>query len=222
MNWMRKIGSFGLAALLTLSMAACQNSESTSSASSAGSQASSGNTGSSQTESQTESEASSGSESVEAETALDFLNAVWDSFAEEEKFPAAGGDSSEENMTMNAPGKFSIEDAAILDSTLGFPADAADQIDDAASLTHMMNANNFTCGVFHVAGEGSAEDVAEALKENILKRQWMCGFPEELVIVTVGDYVVSTFGTKDILDTFQEKLQEVYPSAEVFCEEAIA
>lgn len=156
------------------------------------------------------------------ESSLELLTAVWDSYGEEDKFSAAGGDMSEENMTMDAPGKFSVDDAAMLDTTLGFPAASAEKIDDAASLMHMMNANTFTCGAFHVKNAGDVADTAAAVKDNIMQRQWMCGFPDRLVIVQVDDYLISFFGNNEIVDTFKAKLEAAYTSAKTLCDEPIA
>ena len=39
---------------------------------------------------------------------LDLLNTVWDSYAEDEKFFAIGGDFSEENTKENAPGTYTM------------------------------------------------------------------------------------------------------------------
>ena len=153
---------------------------------------------------------------------LEVLEKVWASYTDDEKFPVAGGDMTEENMNMEGPGKYSVEDSAALDSTLAFPADAADKIDDAASLVHMMNANTFTCGVFHVTNAEDVSDVASAIKDNIANRQWMCGFPDKLVIVKVGDCVVSFFGHTELVDTFKTNLTAAYSSAETICDEPIA
>ena len=154
-------------------------------------------------------------------SALGLLTTVWDSYGEEERFAAAGGDMSEENMTMDGPGKFSVSDAAALDTTLGFPEAAVDKIDDAASLMHMMNANTFTCGVYHVKDAGDLPEVSAALKDNILQRQWMCGFPDRIIMQT-GGYVVAFFGEEGITGAFQEKLTAAYPAAETLCDEPVA
>lgn len=155
------------------------------------------------------------------QSALEMLTQVWDSYGEDEKFPTAGGDMTEENMTMDAPGKFGIDDTAALDTTLGFPASSAEKIDDAASLVHMMNANTFTCGAFHIKNEGDAGDVANAIKDNILQRHWLCGFPDQLVIMKLDDYVVSFFGEREIVETFQAKVTAAFPFAETICDEPI-
>lgn len=149
------------------------------------------------------------------------LETVWNSYGEDERFPAAGGDMSEENMTMDAPGKYSIEDAEMLDSALGFPQASAGQIDGAASLMHMMNANTFTCGAYHVKDAGGISDIADALRENILERQWICGFPDKLVIAVTDDYVISFFGDADIVNTFKEKLFATYSETQLIYEEKI-
>lgn len=158
---------------------------------------------------------------VEIADALTLLTTVWNSYGEDEKFPAAGGDFSEENSVMDGPGRYGIEDAASLDTMLGLPADAASKIDGAASLMHMMNANTFTCGAFHVSDQGDLPAVTALLKENILKRQWMCGFPDKLVIFTIGSYAVSAFGNEEIINTFKDKVTAAYETAVLVYEEAI-
>lgn len=153
--------------------------------------------------------------------ALTLLNTVWDSYGDEEKFPAAGGDFSEENMNTEGPGKFGLEDTQSLDSMLGLPQEAAGMVDDAASLMHMMNANTFTCAAFRTAEGADTAELAEALEESVMNRQWMCGFPDKLVIFKIGGYVVSAFGNEELIDTFRDKTTAAYPEAELVCEKAI-
>lgn len=193
---MKKLLAILLAALLILSLAACGGNE--------------------------KPDAPDAPDTSSVESALALLTEVWGSYNDDDKFPAAGGDTSEENMTMDAPGKFVIDDTAALDATLGFPAASADKIDEAASLVHMMNANTFTCGAFHVTDAEASADVAAAIKDNIMGRQWICGFPDKLVIVKVGDYIVSVFGENEIIDTFKTNLTAAYASAETICDESIA
>lgn len=153
--------------------------------------------------------------------ALTLLTTVWDSYGEDEKFPAMGGDFSEQNMVDGAPGNYGLEDTSMLDSALGLPAASASMIDQAASLIHMMNANTFTCGAFHVTNADDLSAVADSLKENILARQWMCGFPEKLIVITAGDYVISAFGNGELIDTFKAKTLAAYESAKLVYEEPI-
>ncbi len=152
---------------------------------------------------------------------LELLETVWNSYSDDEKFPAAGGDYSEENQRDGAPGAFSIADTDTLEYMLGFPATEAGKIDAAASLMHMMNMNTFTCGAFHAKSSGDLTALCAALRENILARHWMCGIPDKLVIVTVGDYIVSFFGNAELADTFAAKLAAAYPSAKTVSEDPI-
>ena len=86
----------------------------------------------------------------------------------------------------------------------------------------MMNANTFTAGAFHVASSSDVDSVVSDLKDNIMNRQWMCGFPDKLVILTLGDYVISCYGAEDLVDPFSEKVTEAFADAAVVCDEAIA
>ena len=194
---MKKIIAIALAAVMALSLAACtrQNDKN-------------GTT--------TSSDAAKG----QAKSASEILEKVWSKYSADEKFSAAGG--SEKHMKEDKPGKFDVSDAEALDFELGFPKANASEIDDAASLMHMLNQNNFSCGVYHVKGSGNAEALAGKIKENILARQWMCGFPEKLVILTVGDYIVSVFGAKELTDTFTAKLSAEYSSTKQLFDVPIA
>lgn len=162
-----------------------------------------------------------GENEVQIEDAVTLLTVIWDSYGEDEKFPAMGGDFSEENMTDGAPGVYGTGDASALDYSLGLPEASASMIDGAASLIHMMNANTFTCGAFHVSSADDLSTVADSLRENIRQREWMCGFPDKLVVITVGDYVISAFGNEELIDLFKDKAMSAYETAELAYEEPI-
>ena len=151
--------------------------------------------------------------SVDVESPEALLSAVFAPYAEDEKFPIAGGDAV--NMVMDAPGAMDMADLETIDFMVGLPADAAAHVDAVASALHMMNANTFTAGCYRVTESANMDAVVKALQENIQARQWMCGFPEILVIYTVGNYVVSAFGNQQVVDTFTSHLNAVYGEAAV-------
>lgn len=151
--------------------------------------------------------------------ALTILNAIWNTYSDEEKFPAAGGDS--EHAVDGAPGSFDASNADNLSYLLTFPADDASLIDSAASLVHMMNLNTFTCGAFHVADANNVARLADDLRTTIQAKHWMCGFPDKLVIVTVGQSVFSVYGNEELVNTFRDKLLASYPTAAAVYDEAI-
>lgn len=151
--------------------------------------------------------------------ALTILNAIWNTYSDEEKFPAAGGDS--EHAVDGAPGSFDASNADSLSYQLTFPADDASLIDSAASLVHMMNLNTFTCGAFHVADANNVTRLADDLRTTIQAKHWMCGFPDKLVIVTVGQSVFSVYGNEELVNTFRDKLLASYPTAAAVYDEAI-
>jgi len=154
-----------------------------------------------------------------ADDALTILNAIWNTYSDEEKFPAAGGDS--EHAVDGAPGSFDTSNADNLSYMLTFPADDASLIDSAASLVHMMNLNTFTCGAFHVADANNVTKLADDLRTTIQAKHWMCGFPDKLVIVTVGQSVFSVYGNEELVNTFRDKLLASYPTAAAVYDEAI-
>ena len=173
------------------------------------------------TENQTTEDQKPEEETVKIPDALTLLNEVWAKYAEEDKFPAAGGDYDEANMKDDAPGKVGLAKPEDVEYLLSFPQADVEKIDDAASLMHMMNANTFTCGAFHPAKAEDADTLAQTLRDSIQGKQWMCGFPDKLVVAKAGGYVVSFYGDQDLVNTFRDKLSAAWEGTEIVFDEAI-
>ena len=141
--------------------------------------------------------------------ALTILNTVWASY-------------SEENMTDGKPGKVSLEKPAEIEYLLTLPASVIEEADDAASLFHMMNGNTFTCGVLHLKDAGQLDAAAGEVKTYVMNTQWMCGFPDKLVVASLDGYLISVFGAEDLVDTFRDKLQTAYPGTQIVSDDPIA
>lgn len=141
---------------------------------------------------------------------LEILTNIWGAYNKEDQFAVTGGDYSEENMVSDAPGRYGLEDISMLDYTFGVPTEDAALIEDAASLIHMMNANTFTCGAFQITDSNEIEGFAERLRDGIQARQWMCGFPDVLLIAQIDDCVVSVFGKEENVETFKQNMESVY------------
>ena len=176
--------------------------------------------GKSGNDSQSNTEENAPVETVDVADATELLTNVWSSYEEADRFPIGGGDY--DNIVMDAPGKYDVAKVEDLDAVLGLPQSAATMIDDAASMMHMMNANTFTAGAYHVMDASNQQNVMDSLKDNIMNRQWMCGFPDTLIIASVGgEYVVSAFGNAEIIETFKNNLQTQYEITEIVYEESL-
>lgn len=149
------------------------------------------------------------------------LDAIWNNYKEDDKFPAAGGDYDEANMVDGAPGNVGLADADSVEHLTGFPAASIGEIDAAASLFHMMNGNSFTCGAYRVKEGTDVDALAQSIRDAIQGRRWMCGFPDKIVIATVDNYIVSVFGLEDLVDNFRDTMLAVYPATSVVFDEPI-
>ncbi len=157
---------------------------------------------------------------IESPAAL--INSVWSTFAEEEKFPVMGGDF--ENMVDGEAGAISIADAEAVNATLHIDETGLSYVREAAALTHAMNANTFTAASYKLADAANAQALVDSLKASITSTQWMCGFPDTLIIYTVADeYVVAAFGNAEAIENFKTKLATVYgENATLSVEESLA
>ncbi len=64
------------------------------------------------------------------------------------------------------------------------------------------------------------EAVANDLRDAIQSKQWMCGFPDKLVIFTYDQYVVSLYGDEELVNTFRDKFTAAYSDSVVAYDEA--
>ena len=194
---MKKIFALMLVLAMALSMAAC---------SSAGN-----NTNTATTEAKVNAPAS----------ALEVLENVWALYGDDEKFAVVGG-NMEANI-MDKPGNYDMAYAENLSWNLLIPEAEVANVDEAASMIHMMNANTFTSGVVHLKTGVDVKTFAETMKTTILGNQWMCGFPERVVIADMGgNYVLIAFGINDAMTPFCNKLAAAYPNATTLVDEPIA
>ena len=160
---------------------------------------------------------------VTIESPVALLDGVWGTFAEEEKFPVMGGNNYETPVD-DAAGEFNISDVEAATATLHITEDSLKLVDKVGTITHAMNANTFSAAAYHLADAANAETLVNSLKDSIKSTQWMCGFPDTLIIYTVADeYVVAAFGNAEAIESFKTKLATVYgESATLNVEESLA
>ena len=138
----------------------------------------------------------SGSGSGRRKTALHAggrLRAVVDAYTDEERFAMYGGDR--EHAVMDAPGTFDVSQVQEMEDVLGLPSGLASDIEEAASMVHMMNGNVFTGAAYRLR-EGTDQDAfAQAVKTALLEKRWMCGQPDTMLVLSVDHvYVITAFG----------------------------
>ncbi len=153
-------------------------------------------------------------------SALEILETVWGAYGDEEKFPIIGG-NIEANI-MDVPGSYDMTYAENMTWNLLVPSDQIANVTEAASMIHMMNSNTFTCGSFKLAEGVAAADFGAAMQKAIQSNQWMCGFPDSLLIQSFEDtYVVVAFGMTDAMTSFENHMKTAYPGFETLYSESI-
>lgn len=154
-------------------------------------------------------------------SAEEILTNVWSKYSEEQKFAVVGGDPMA--MYLEGPAAWDMTSTESMPFNLLIPEDQITNVDGVASMIHMMNANTFTCGVFHMASGSDAAAFADTMKNAVLNNQWMCGFPEQLIIANIaGEYVLVAFGVNDAMNPFQTNFTAAYPEAQIVVNEPIA
>ena len=218
---MKNIIAMLLVAVMTLGMAACGTTTpaSTEATTTAPAETTVDTTPVETTGDTTPVETTEGTAVAAENAASKVLNTVWALYTDDTKFFAMGGD-------YNAPvdGAAGIVDVTAADFLMGsliVPDAEVANIAEAASLLHAMNANTFT-GAAYVLAEGADEAAfVAAMQTAIQGNQWMCGFPETLLIAKAENVIVVAFGNGEVMSTFNTNLTAAYAEAEILVNEAI-
>ncbi len=144
---------------------------------------------------------------------------LWEQMGEENQFPIMGGHMS--TGISGTPGNYDVTYAEDMQYNLLVPAEQTGNIAEAASMIHMMNANSFTCGAYLLNEGVDAQAFADAMQAAIQGNQWMCGFPERLIITQIDNVIVVAFGVGDLMTPFAESLGIAYAQNNQFYDEAI-
>jgi hypothetical protein len=139
--------------------------------------------------------------------AVEVLTTIFASYAEENKFPVAGGD--EANMSFEGPAKYDYTLADELNAVAKLPASQAANIEDAATALHAMNANSFTSAAYKLVDGADAAAFAAEFKTELDNSRWMCGFPEKFVVIKTGSYLVTAYGVADIMDYYKTTISAI-------------
>lgn len=157
---------------------------------------------------------------IESPAAL--IDSAWNTIPNKAEIAVMGGDF--ENMVDGAAGAVSLADAEAVNATLHIDETGLSYVSEAAALTHAMNANTFTAASYKLSDASNAQALVDSLKVSITSTQWMCGFPDTLIIYTVADeYVVAAFGNAEIIENFKNGIATVYgENATLNVEESLA
>ncbi len=177
-------------------------------------------------------------ETTEAPVALPYANAaellqiIFEKYnaaqaTDDTKLWVCGGNINNfETCNPEGPAAFVALEAEDYNANLGIPAAEADKIASAASMFNMMNANTFNCFTVQLNDGVDADAFINALKDNILARQWICGSPEKLVIAKApGNCIIAVWGVVEfggIVDPVAQSFATSVEGATIVVEHSFA
>jgi len=145
---------------------------------------------------------------------------IWGAYADSERFAVYGG--AVENSVADGPGDLDMMNADELTSRYLLPEAHLAQVEEGASLVHMMNNNIFTAVVFKLTDAAETKTVAKALRDNVQNNRWICGQPDKLLIADMDDdQLLMVFASADAMATFRTHMNTVYADADVLYDENI-
>ena len=164
-------------------------------------------------------------------SALELINQIYTSYnesaSEETKLYVAGGNNNNfDTVNFEGPAAFIALEDGDYDMNLGYPVAEAAKIESAASMFNMMNVNVFNCYTIQFKSGTDVDAMIEAVKANILARQWICGAPEKLVMIKMpGDCILVVWGAVQfggIVDPFAASIATLVEGATTVVEHTFA
>lgn len=123
-----------------------------------------------------------------------------------------------ENTDWEGPAAVLNTDTAYLTGTLLIPEADLAKVTIAASAMHAMNTNTFCAGAYNLGDGADYTAFAAGVREAIQGNRWMCGFPEKLLMVNVGDCLIVVYGNGQLIDNFNTVIGETYTATVVYNE----
>ena len=156
----------------------------------------------------------------EANSSAGILASIWSSYGEDDRFAVYGG--MMEDPVDNAPGNLDLTNGDELASKYLLNADLLAQVEEGASLVHLMNSNVFSAAVIRLKAEVNTEAFAKTLRNNIQNNQWICGQPDKLLIASPQNgYLLVAFGSEEAMRTFAARLSQSFAGAKTYYSEAV-
>ena len=159
--------------------------------------------------------------SVETNEAVDMLASAWDKWESEYKEYFAGGTTKfdDDYNVLNPQGAPGVVDAEELEFGYYVPNANLSSVSAAASVYHGLNKNNFTAATFIVE---DAAAFAAIMKDALLTTNYVCGFPEHLLVYTLSDNcVLYVLGNLSVMEGFGDAVMSAYPNATVIYDGAV-
>lgn len=150
--------------------------------------------------------------------ALKVMLNIWEQF-QGNKEDYVGGCNTEYQTAM--PWQVALSDGDFLCGALFLPERQLGKVTAAASLMHSLNTNNLTVGAVTLEDGTDYQAFATQIKERILDNHWVCGRPGGMRIVKAENCLLIIYGSGSCSGSFVEALNEVYPDAELLCQQTI-
>ena len=152
-------------------------------------------------------------------TSAQVLSGIWKEYGEGERFACYGG--TVEHSVSDGPGDLDLTNTEELTSKYLLPEAQLANVENGASLVHLMNSNIFSAAAFKLKEGADIREAAKALRDNIQKTQWLCGQPDHLLVADVEGHLVMAFAEKGNMDTFRQKMKTVYAETSIIYDEAV-
>ncbi len=119
------------------------------------------------------------------------------------------------NGNWEGPDVVLAEDIDFMTQTLLVPEAELTNIQATAAASHAMMLNNFCAGAYNLVEGADYTAFAATMQDAVLNNQWVCGFPEQLVIADVGGCLIVVFGNGQLIENFNAVIGETYPGVTV-------
>ena len=155
-------------------------------------------------------------------TPYSVLSDIWNAFPSDELLYQIVGMSYD---IQNAPGKLDVtneDDLSMITSILQYPEANTNLLKDAAGFMDAVATRNIACGAYQFEDEATTDAMVEAMVESIGNAHWVCGFPDDFMIVKVpGNILILMHGSTTTLNPYIDVINGAVSGAEILVHRSI-
>ena len=152
-------------------------------------------------------------ENTAEKSSQEVLQDIWDKDTDENKPTILGGMG--EDTIEDGVQALEISDGEGILNTYVIPKGVSAAALNGAGIMNAMMANYFTASVLQMDKTDDVKASADAIVKGLKENHWLCGTPEEFVVATSGNYIITAFGLSDTLKPFMDAAKDVLPGVEI-------
>lgn len=144
----------------------------------------------------------------------EIMTQIWEQYEPQERFAVYGGVPTA--PVIGEVGTLRMRE----DLDKWYPFTAWEEVEQGASLAHLLSERIFTCLVVRLKETEKLQLLAASWRQELHESVWSSGAPERILLVKIRPgYLLMAYGNEEQMDLLRQKIRCAYPKARILYSE---